>query len=338
VILVSELLLANFGISWVLLMALAPLRNYSPWGIWRCDGCAATAAAPAHRAFDPMMAGADVAATVGRNHIGSHRTAPVSPCVRGRGGSEEEPGDAQQGLSCSVCLDLLLRPHRTPCSHIFCEGCVFTSALSQLARRVQPSCPLCRRSFRLAELVPDLDCQRQIDSFPSLHRLAAARAQQEDQREGANEQRLRWRYALAEERLSDRYWHIHPRQWALLVVSAVMALLVLTTWSPPSNGGVERSQRELIAELEAQQREQSLRLSSQRRVLAGGSTWTTQWLGTSNPEIRWIQPEVRAWQEQMEEEAMHVHNISTQLAVSSAIALCLIYTERMHRLCWHVHD
>ena len=34
-ILVSELLLANFGISWVLLMLYAPLRNYSPWGIWR---------------------------------------------------------------------------------------------------------------------------------------------------------------------------------------------------------------------------------------------------------------------------------------------------------------
>ena len=62
-------------------------------------------------------------------------------------------------LECSICMDLLHRPHQTePCRHIFCLSCLIR--LNQAGGR---NCPLCRTVIQGTNLKKELDEKIQIN-------------------------------------------------------------------------------------------------------------------------------------------------------------------------------
>ncbi|KAF6028679.1 RNF180 [Bugula neritina] len=71
---------------------------------------------------------------------------------------------------CSICLELMYRPHVVkPCQHIFCERCLQDLAT---ANPLRTSCPLCRSSIEECQLCSDVD--KQIKSqFPNEYRKFA---------------------------------------------------------------------------------------------------------------------------------------------------------------------
>eukprot|EP00794_Sanderia_malayensis_P009763 gene9763-10762_t len=67
---------------------------------------------------------------------------------------------------CSVCLSLLYKPHKTPCSHVFCGPCLRHLNVAALGR---PKCPLCREPVRSVECEDEVE-QEIKEIFPANYR------------------------------------------------------------------------------------------------------------------------------------------------------------------------
>ena len=57
-----------------------------------------------------------------------------------------------EACSCSVCLDVFVEPHVTPCGHSFCRRCA-VAAVGESG-----TCPTCRGWVELADLRPNFSC------------------------------------------------------------------------------------------------------------------------------------------------------------------------------------
>ncbi|XP_038045643.1 E3 ubiquitin-protein ligase RNF180-like [Patiria miniata] len=91
-------------------------------------------------------------------------------------GTSETSVSTREALTCPVCLDLYLNPHRClPCQHVFCESCLRRLAHTAQTRVATP-CPLCRRV--IWEATPQDQLTTAIEElFPRLiaHRKQAER-------------------------------------------------------------------------------------------------------------------------------------------------------------------
>lgn len=59
--------------------------------------------------------------------------------------------------SCPICLDVLEKPTRISCGHLYCESC-----LSPMLTVPEPRCPVCRKIFKPSTTIIDKNMQQQI--------------------------------------------------------------------------------------------------------------------------------------------------------------------------------
>jgi len=52
-------------------------------------------------------------------------------------------------FKCSICLDVLRKPMKLMCKHIFCHRCIYDWVSSRVCQIniLQPTCPLCRKKI-----------------------------------------------------------------------------------------------------------------------------------------------------------------------------------------------
>lgn len=69
------------------------------------------------------------------------------------------PSQIPQDLICTICSDVLEKPLQLPCAHVLCEHCAYEWS------RKAPTCPVCRRPFKFANLASAKGTIRQIDEL-----------------------------------------------------------------------------------------------------------------------------------------------------------------------------
>ena len=78
---------------------------------------------------------------------------------------------ADPNLCCPICCNLFERPMRTPCGHIFCDGCI-TSWMEQKSEGERIPCPECRSVVETTALQPDRLADRLVSNVDTYCQLA----------------------------------------------------------------------------------------------------------------------------------------------------------------------
>jgi hypothetical protein len=83
-----------------------------------------------------------------------------SPVIPSSGVPVRAAADRNEELLCGICLEFMIDPVRTSCTHRFCRGCL----ASWYSQQGSPSCPLCR-STQTFEPVPDESLAKSINGL-----------------------------------------------------------------------------------------------------------------------------------------------------------------------------
>jgi late competence protein required for DNA uptake (superfamily II DNA/RNA helicase) len=73
---------------------------------------------------------------------------------------------ANANLECSVCLRIMAHSHSiVPCGHSFCYECL--ADVAKVLTRNDCKCPLCRKKFKIADVIPNRSTEAIIEEVRS---------------------------------------------------------------------------------------------------------------------------------------------------------------------------